>query len=48
MEQAASEREALHDAPFAATIAAEAQSKDAKEGGKQEGEGMGAPFGLAL
>ena len=38
MEQAASEREALPDAPLA----------DGKDGGKQEAEGMGAPFGLAL
>ncbi len=48
MDQAASERETRHVAPLAETIASEAQSKDGKEGGKQEAEGMGAPFGLAL
>jgi hypothetical protein len=52
MEQAASEREASErealpdeppaDAPPAATSVSE------KQGGKQEAEGMGAPFGLAL
>jgi len=38
LDHAASEREALPDAPLA----------DGKDGGKQEAEGMGAPFGLAL
>ena len=47
MEQAASEREAsgreaLPDSPPAATSVSE------KQGRKQEAEGMGAPFGLAL
>ena len=47
MEQAASEREALPDEPPADAPPA-ATSVSEKQGGKQEAEGMGAPFGLAL
>ena len=46
-EREASEREALPDTPPADTPPA-ATSVSKKQGGKQEAEGMGAPFGLAL